>query len=46
MVMTVEIAPPLLNAVTALAVGVANQHSLAYGCANAFHELGVHLAIT
>ena len=30
----------------ALIVGVANQRSIAYGCARAFHELGAELAIT
>ena len=30
----------------ALVVGVANQYSIAYGCAKAFRELGVELAIT
>ena len=27
-------------------VGVANEHSIAYGCARAFHDLGADLAIT
>src|SRR4051794_24442128 len=30
----------------ALVVGVANESSIAYGCARAFHELGAELAIT
>ena len=30
----------------ALVVGIANEHSIAYGCASAFHELGAELAIT
>ena len=30
----------------ALIVGVANEHSIAYGCAKAFRELGADLAIT
>jgi len=30
----------------ALVVGVANEHSIAYGCAKAFHELGADLALT
>jgi enoyl-[acyl-carrier protein] reductase I len=30
----------------ALVVGVANEHSIAYGCAAAFHELGAEVAIT
>jgi len=29
-----------------LIVGVANEHSIAYGCARAFHELGAELALT
>lgn len=29
-----------------LVVGIANEHSLAYGCARAFHEAGAELAIT
>ena len=30
----------------ALVTGIANAHSIAYGCAKAFHELGANLAIT
>ena len=30
----------------ALVVGIANEHSIAYGCASAFRELGADLAIT
>ncbi len=30
----------------ALVVGIANEHSIAYGCAKAFHEAGADLAIT
>lgn len=30
----------------ALVVGVANEHSIAWGCAKAFHELGAEVAIT
>jgi enoyl-[acyl-carrier protein] reductase I len=29
-----------------LVVGIANNHSIAYGCAKAFRELGAELAIT
>jgi enoyl-[acyl-carrier protein] reductase I len=29
-----------------LIVGIANEHSIAYGCARAFHELGADLALT
>ena len=44
--MTVEIPPPVLKGAKALVVGVANQYSIAYGCAKAFRELGAELAIT
>ena len=44
--MAVEIPDPLLKDKKALIVGVANEHSIAYGCAKAFHELGAELAIT
>jgi enoyl-[acyl-carrier protein] reductase I len=27
-------------------VGIANEHSIAYGCAKAFHEIGAELAVT
>src|SRR5512133_1590086 len=37
--------PPLKGA-KALVVGVANEHSIAYGCAKAFRELGADLALT
>ena len=30
----------------ALVIGVANEHSIAWGCARAFHELGAEVAIT
>ena len=36
----------VLEGKKALVVGVANEHSIAYGCAAAFHELGVDLALT
>jgi enoyl-[acyl-carrier protein] reductase I len=44
--MTVEVPRPALKGSKALVVGVANEHSIAYGCARAFHELGADLAIT
>jgi enoyl-[acyl-carrier protein] reductase I len=44
--MTVEIARPVLKDKKALVAGIANEHSIAYGCAAAFHELGADLAIT
>src|SRR5690349_10446293 len=30
----------------ALVVGIANEHSIAWGCAKAFHELGAEVAVT
>jgi enoyl-[acyl-carrier protein] reductase I len=44
--MTLEISRPVLNDKKALVIGIANEHSIAYGCATAFHELGAELAIT
>ena len=44
--MTDPIRNPILKDVKALVCGVANEYSLAYGCAKAFHELGANLAIT
>lgn len=44
--MTLEIPRPVLKGKKALVVGVANEHSIAYGCATAFHQLGADLAIT
>ena len=37
---------PILDGMRALVVGVANEHSIAWGCASAFHQLGAELAIT
>jgi enoyl-[acyl-carrier protein] reductase I len=37
---------PVLQDRKALVVGVANEHSIAYGCAAAFHQLGADLALT
>ena len=37
---------PVLKGAKALVVGIANEHSIAYGCARAFRELGADLAIT
>lgn len=37
---------PILAGRRALVVGVANEHSIAYGCAKAFREIGAELAIT
>ena len=44
--MTVEIPRPPLKGSKALVVGIANEHSIAYGCAAAFRELGADVAIT
>ena len=44
--MTMEIPRPPLKGSKALIAGIANEHSIAYGCARAFHELGAELAIT
>jgi enoyl-[acyl-carrier protein] reductase I len=35
---------PVLQGRKALVVGIANEHSIAWGCAQAFHELGADLA--
>jgi len=35
-----------LKSAKALVVGIANEHSIAYGCAKAFRELGADLALT
>jgi len=44
--MTPEIPRPPLKGKKALVVGIANEHSIAYGCAAAFHQLEADLAIT
>jgi enoyl-[acyl-carrier protein] reductase I len=44
--MTLEIPRPVLKDHKALVAGIANEHSIAYGCAQAFRELGAELAIT
>jgi enoyl-[acyl-carrier protein] reductase I len=44
--MTPEIPRLVLKDKKALVVGIANEHSIAYGCAAAFRELGAELAIT
>jgi enoyl-[acyl-carrier protein] reductase I len=44
--MTSELPRPVLKDKKALVVGIANEHSIAYGCASAFRELGAELAIT
>lgn len=44
--MALDIPRPILGGAKALVVGVANDSSIAYGCAEAFSELGADLAIT
>lgn len=44
--MTVEVPRPVLKGRKALVVGIANENSIAYGCAKAFRELGADVAIT
>lgn len=44
--MTTPVHRPVLLGQRALVAGIANEHSIAYGCARAFRELGAELAIT
>jgi enoyl-[acyl-carrier protein] reductase I len=44
--MKTEITRPALKDQKALVVGIANEHSIAYGCARAFREVGAELAVT
>lgn len=44
--MSIETVYPILSGRRALVVGVANEHSIAYGCAKVFRELGAELALT
>jgi enoyl-[acyl-carrier protein] reductase I len=44
--MTSDVPRPVLAGKKALVIGVANEHSIAYGCAKAFREVGAELAIT
>jgi enoyl-[acyl-carrier protein] reductase I len=37
---------PILAGKKAAVIGIANEHSIAYGCAKAFHALGADLALT
>ena len=41
-----KLSPQPLAQRKVLIVGIANEHSIAYGCARAFHELGAELAVT
>ncbi len=44
--MSLVIPQPVLKGHKALVVGIANDSSIAYGCARAFHELGADLALS
>ncbi len=44
--MTLRVPQPVLSASKALVVGIANEHSIAWGCAKAFRELGADVAVT
>lgn len=44
--MSTNVPHPVLKGAKAFVVGIANEHSIAYGCAKAFRELGADLAIT
>jgi enoyl-[acyl-carrier protein] reductase I len=44
--MTSEVLHHMLRGKKALVAGIANEHSIAYGCAKAFREWGADLAIT
>jgi len=44
--MTVEAEFPILKGRKALVVGVANEHSIGWGCAQAFRKLGADVALT
>ena len=44
--MTTTVPRPVLKDKKALVVGIANEHSIATGCARAFHELGADIALT
>ena len=44
--MSVEVQRPAIKGDRALVIGVANEHSIAYGCAKAFRELGADLCVT
>ena len=37
---------PILKGQKALVVGIANEHSIAWGCANAFRQVGADVAVT
>jgi enoyl-[acyl-carrier protein] reductase I len=41
-----ELVTEVLAGKNALVVGIANEHSIAYGCARGFFDLGAKVAIT
>jgi enoyl-[acyl-carrier-protein] reductase (NADH) len=41
-----DLPPELLKGKKGLVVGIANERSIAAGCANAFHKAGAALAVT
>ncbi len=44
--MSIQVPRPVLQGKKALVVGIANEYSIAWGCAKAFRELGAELAVT
>jgi len=44
--MTIDQISPILAGAKALVTGIANENSIAYGCAKAFRQVGAELAIT
>jgi enoyl-[acyl-carrier protein] reductase I len=44
--MKTEVPRPAMKDKKALVIGIANTHSIAYGCAKAFRELGADVAVT
>jgi enoyl-[acyl-carrier protein] reductase I len=42
----IDVPSPILRGHKALILGIANEHSIAFGCARAFRKLGAELAIT
>jgi enoyl-[acyl-carrier protein] reductase I len=44
--MAIDIPRPVLKGKKALVVGIANESSIAWGCASAFRELGADIAVT
>ncbi len=46
MALKLDVPRPVLKGQKALVAGIANEHSIAYGIAQAFHDVGAELAIT